>query len=77
MRAKIVGAGLLVAGVALIFAGLSLGQEMSVLRKAIFVFLECIGIGLWRGCALWARRESAALCRYWRQFCTMPTSAAF
>lgn len=45
MRAKIVGAGLLAAGVALIFAGLSLGQEMSVLRKAIFVCLECIGIG--------------------------------
>ena len=45
MRAKIIGAGLLTVGVALIFAGLSLGQEMSVLRKAISVCLECIGIG--------------------------------
>ena len=26
-------------------AGLSLGQEMSVFRKAIYICLECIGIG--------------------------------
>ena len=45
MRARIVGLGLLAVGVALIFAGLNLGQEMSVLRKAILLCLECIGIG--------------------------------
>ena len=30
---------------ALICAGLSLGQEMGVFQKAIFICMECIGIG--------------------------------
>lgn len=45
MRARMAGAGLLLLGAAAVIAGLSLGQEMTVWRKAIFVCLECIGIG--------------------------------
>ena len=32
-------------GAALICAGLSQGQEMGVFQKAIFICMECIGIG--------------------------------
>ena len=45
MRMRIIGLGLAVAAIALICAGLSLGQEMSVFRKAIYICMECIGIG--------------------------------
>ncbi|HIV29754.1 MAG TPA: thioredoxin [Candidatus Pullichristensenella excrementipullorum] len=45
MRARVIGLGLAVLGVALICAGLSLGQEMGVFQKAIFICMECIGIG--------------------------------
>lgn len=45
MRARVIGIGLLCAGAALVVAGLCLGQEMLVFRKAIFICLECIGIG--------------------------------
>ena len=45
MRMRIIGLGLAVAAMALICAGLSLGQEMGVFQKAIFICMECIGIG--------------------------------
>ena len=45
MRMRIIGLGLVVAAMALICAGLSQGQEMGVFQKAIFICMECIGIG--------------------------------
>ncbi len=45
MRARSVGLALAVLGAALICAGLSQGQEMGVFQKAIFICMECIGIG--------------------------------
>ena len=45
MRARSVGLALAVLGAALNCAGLSQGQEMGVFQKAIFICMECIGIG--------------------------------
>lgn len=45
MRTRLVGLGLAAVGAALICFGLSMGQEMGVFGKAIFICLECIGIG--------------------------------
>lgn len=45
MRERSIGLTLAVLGVALICAGLTLGQEMGVFQKAIFICMECIGIG--------------------------------
>lgn len=45
MRARLIGLGLAVLGAAFICAGLSQGQEMGVFQKAIFICMECIGIG--------------------------------
>lgn len=45
MRARSIGLGLAVLGAALICLGLSQGQEMGVFMKAIFICMECIGIG--------------------------------
>ena len=45
MRMRIIGLGLAVAAMALICAGLSLGQEMGVFQKAIFICMECSGSG--------------------------------
>ena len=45
MKKKILTVGLLALGAAFVIAGVATGQHMSVFGKAIFVCLECIGIG--------------------------------
>ncbi len=45
MRGKWMGLVVLFAGALLVGGGLLLGQEDGVFRKAIFICLECIGIG--------------------------------
>lgn len=45
MQRKIIGGCVLLAGAVLVAVGVHLGQEAGVFRKAIFICLECIGIG--------------------------------
>ena len=45
MRERSAGLMVLFAGAVLVAAGVVLGQEEGVFRKAIFICLECIGIG--------------------------------
>ena len=42
---RILQIGVLVVGVALIVAGIFLGELVEIKRKAVIVCLECIGIG--------------------------------
>ena len=44
-RCRWIGWGALAVGAAFLIAGLAMGQYTGVLRKAIFICLECIGIG--------------------------------
>lgn len=45
MRNRAIGIGVLVIGAVCVAAGLMCGQYADVFRKAIFICLECIGIG--------------------------------
>ena len=40
-----IGIGILAIGALCVWMGVSDGQHMDVFRKAIFICLECIGIG--------------------------------
>ena len=45
MRKHALQLTLLAAGIAMMIAGLARGEALEILRKAIVICLECIGIG--------------------------------